>query len=752
MPKFKTENGVEYPAAAFAYVPNGSVPSSWKLRLWEDLEKKTTAAQVGRAVAAIGKGFRGEKVQIPPKDRPAVLMRIKAAWKKVNDAGKELPDVLKKKTFAVEDDVNEYFGMEQPTVPSLETGESDFHVHMFSPVAEYTDVPRGLYKGHRHEITHDADGMVTGFGEAAGHTHMLPEYAEGFLSEVQPFWEFAQSRHGKGSSRGGQFKGKGGGGGGIGKITSGGVRGDIGNSSRILGKAESGGDPDIDGAGGFASEARGKLKQQLDHNSRSGVPDADDIQRVSRADTLLGEVQLDVIHMQSGMMAPGSDEYKKVAGKALGRFKEAKKEVGSLTPGFWTSKNAADDEHFDYADSDLRSVKGVEIFKIGKWNGDKYVEKDIDDIVDAFDGVGFQVPVKLGHSKEVGEPAFGWVQRVYRKGEVLLADFKDLPKKLYDAIKDRRFDAVSSEIFWNLERDGKKFRRVLKAVALLGSETPAVSGLAPLRTVVNSDLPPEDGFGRVGVYSFELKEEGEDMDKFEELQALAKKLEQNLETATSALAVAETKAEEAVGEAKAIADAELAETQEQIKKLEADLASAKEEVDKLAGEQGKEVAALTEQVTALTGQLAEMSEERRQRTIEEKAGKFPVPSLKRFMAPLYDIATSTSREVEFVAKDGEEPAKQSMEHILDAMAGFFTENAEKIFRSKSPVGHAYSENGSEDLTGFVGDPSVEVDKQARAYMDEHDKVSYPDAVQYVLRNDAELNMAYTAFSSSGSAH
>ena len=64
----KTEDGEEYPASAFAYVPDPSKPSTWKLRLWDSLEEKETRRQIGAAIAALGKGFRGNKVKIPAED------------------------------------------------------------------------------------------------------------------------------------------------------------------------------------------------------------------------------------------------------------------------------------------------------------------------------------------------------------------------------------------------------------------------------------------------------------------------------------------------------------------------------------------------------------------------------------------------------------------------------------------------------------------------------------------------------------
>lgn len=97
MSPMKTEDGVEFPAAAFAYVPDPEKPSTWKLRLWEDPEKKVTARQVGMAVAALGAGFRGNKVEIPAADMGPVKSKVRSAWNDANpDRGSEdMPPVLK---------------------------------------------------------------------------------------------------------------------------------------------------------------------------------------------------------------------------------------------------------------------------------------------------------------------------------------------------------------------------------------------------------------------------------------------------------------------------------------------------------------------------------------------------------------------------------------------------------------------------------------------------------------------------------
>lgn len=92
----KTEGGEKYPAEAYAYVPDASKPSSWKLRLWDSPSAGVTTAQVGRALAALSEGgFRGNRVEIPSADMAGVKRKIRAAWNQVHEEGDEMPDVLK---------------------------------------------------------------------------------------------------------------------------------------------------------------------------------------------------------------------------------------------------------------------------------------------------------------------------------------------------------------------------------------------------------------------------------------------------------------------------------------------------------------------------------------------------------------------------------------------------------------------------------------------------------------------------------
>lgn len=134
---------------------------------------------------------------------------------------------------------------------------------------------------------------------------------------------------------------------------------------------------------------------------------------------------------------------------------------------------------------DLQKITGVEIFESGEWNGDSYSENDLDTIVNAFNETKeiTKPYLKLGHNKEQkllandGLPAAGYIDRIYKSGKKILADFVNIPEKIFHLIKNRAYKRVSSEIFVNFKSNGKNYPLALKAVALLGGDTPAVHTL-----------------------------------------------------------------------------------------------------------------------------------------------------------------------------------------------------------------------------------------------------------------------------------
>lgn len=146
-----------------------------------------------------------------------------------------------------------------------------------------------------------------------------------------------------------------------------------------------------------------------------------------------------------------------------------------------------------------KTLSNVEIFAAGAWRpgnqgGDSlaFSGADIDDIVAAFTerSSGGRVPLKLGHNDEQrvadGQPALGWVSRVWREGEKLLADFTDLPSVVYDAIQKGLYKFVSVELSRDVDTSGGLRRWALDAVALLGADIPAVSTLKDLQALTMS--------------------------------------------------------------------------------------------------------------------------------------------------------------------------------------------------------------------------------------------------------------------------
>lgn len=138
----------------------------------------------------------------------------------------------------------------------------------------------------------------------------------------------------------------------------------------------------------------------------------------------------------------------------------------------------------------FHTIKGVEIFRTGIWKGRTFTETDLDDMVTnyrEFRNTWFQPAVKDGHHFEPGKPALGYLDNVRRVGRKLISDLVELPVKVYEMIRDKRYDRVSAEIAPNLQKNGKMYKYVLSALAILGPEVPEVTGLRPLRDCFSNE-------------------------------------------------------------------------------------------------------------------------------------------------------------------------------------------------------------------------------------------------------------------------
>jgi len=119
----------------------------------------------------------------------------------------------------------------------------------------------------------------------------------------------------------------------------------------------------------------------------------------------------------------------------------------------------------------------IEVFKTGKHTDSKGVIKQYDHdklnkIVSLYneailDNQSNVAPLVKGHPK-TNSPAFGWVERLAKRGNILLAKLKDLAPEISDEIRQGKFKKVSISLYSDDS---------LRHIGLLGAASPAVKGL-----------------------------------------------------------------------------------------------------------------------------------------------------------------------------------------------------------------------------------------------------------------------------------
>ena len=202
--------------------------------------------------------------------------------------------------------------------------------------------------------------------------------------------------------------------------------------------------------------------------------------------------------------------------------------------------------------AELKSINGVEIFQTGKWNGDNYSTQDLQDMVDSFPALKdkLQPYVKLGHGEKQELlakdelPSAGWIENIYMSGNKLLADIVDVPKVIYELIKNKAYKRISSEIYWNLkDSSGEVYKRALKAIALLGGETPAVGSLADVQALYTKRYH-EDINGDLKIVDYSMKGDKNMEEENKTLKAKISELEATIEESGKAYSLLEEEKKE----------------------------------------------------------------------------------------------------------------------------------------------------------------------------------------------------------------
>lgn len=104
----KTEGGVCLPASDFAFVPDPSKPSTWKLPLAEGRPGNITVKKLGAAAASFSAGgFRGNRVQLPSSAIGPAKARIRREYLKLGVKPDEIPDSAKEISFWKDKETNQ---------------------------------------------------------------------------------------------------------------------------------------------------------------------------------------------------------------------------------------------------------------------------------------------------------------------------------------------------------------------------------------------------------------------------------------------------------------------------------------------------------------------------------------------------------------------------------------------------------------------------------------------------------------------
>jgi hypothetical protein len=397
------------------------------------------------------------------------------------------------------------------------------------------------------------------------------------------------------------------------------------------------------------------------------------------------------------------------------------------------------------------SIKGVEIFASGRHNGDSYSDGDLDEMVAAFNSLDYKPPLKSGHSEDrPGMPALGWVENVRRMGSKLVADFVNLPDIVYNYIKEGRFNTVSSEVYWNLKRGGKNYRRALKAVALLGAEIPAVAGLRPLHELFSANDGEVHASEAVRFHSQEDTEMTPE--QIAELQA-------KVEAAEKAAAEERAKreaAEKQYAEQKTAREAEEKRRQEEQDRLKSlrkqiDNADAETQVKELSlrldsaekarkAEEARNIA-LEAELKEYRERAEKLAEQQRKDRIESVVKSCKIPALRTFVGQFLDLATRNGEQKVYSSDNQPLSGITAVEEFVK----YANANVGRIFTVVSgelPADERRQQLGAMDSDGErVG---VEVDRKVKAYMQEHGlkQADYSTAMKSVLDADPTLKEQY----------
>lgn len=151
----------------------------------------------------------------------------------------------------------------------------------------------------------------------------------------------------------------------------------------------------------------------------------------------------------------------------------------------------------------------VQVFATGKHRDKSYTPRDLDDMVENFNRFStgpkalLRVPAVTGHEEQdeqellnnSGIPALAWGTKLVREGNHLYLDFEDMPAKVADLIRARRYRKVSAEVYDTPPNGIPGKGKMLRRVAFLGGDIPQIKSLDDIpMPEVHSERSPRSRF------------------------------------------------------------------------------------------------------------------------------------------------------------------------------------------------------------------------------------------------------------------
>ncbi|MCX8054356.1 MAG: hypothetical protein N3A67_01645 [Ignavibacteria bacterium] len=160
----------------------------------------------------------------------------------------------------------------------------------------------------------------------------------------------------------------------------------------------------------------------------------------------------------------------------------------------------------------------IEVFRTGNFNdskgrpffADSVTLEAIERTYNAATQHGYEAPLVKGHPKD-DAPAYGWVERLARRGNKLLAKLKEVSGEIIEEVRQGKYRRVSIALTPEL---------LLRHIGLLGASSPAVDGLAPVSF--------DDGENDYYTFAYEFLNKTDDENEIQSLAEQNKQLNEQI--------------------------------------------------------------------------------------------------------------------------------------------------------------------------------------------------------------------------------